>query len=255
MNFDIPTFLKQFGLSEIESKLYLGLLELQETTILELSKYTKLKRTTVHTNIENLIDKGLIIQSKNKLRRSILPETPEKIVMLLEQKKRELNYLETKLPHFIKEIEKIKILEKPTQQTNIKYYQGINGVRSIYKDVVKTQELRSYVNISKIFEMFPENPQLFPSSAKKGNLKIWKEIVDESSKAMEYIKTFKHHLYQYKFFPKKWNVSLFDYMIYDGNIAIISGYDKVSGVVICNKSSAENAKVIFDMMWDLLPTP
>ncbi len=246
-------FLQKFDLTSIESKLYLTLLEIGPSTVLDLSKHAKIKRPTTHLNIENLIQKGLVTQTKKGNRRKIIAESPEKLSFLLEQKKWKLDKIEDFLPKFIKDVKDKIPEEKRDSKLDVRYFEGKTGVRSIYRDVLKSRELRSYVNISQIFKLFPENPQLFPKAAATGKFKIWKEIIEDSTISRKYLKAVKQKNYKYKFFPKKWNVSIFDYMIYDGKIGIITTGDVITGVVIVNKNVYQNAKILFDMMWDLLP--
>ena len=61
--------LKEFGLTSNESKTYLAALELGQTTVQELGKKAKIKRTTVYTTLEGLKQKGELkrgIKKKDK---------------------------------------------------------------------------------------------------------------------------------------------------------------------------------------------
>jgi len=254
---DIKQYLIDYGLSDIETDLYLGLLETGPTTILEIAKHTGIKRSTVHLNVENLIQKGLVSQTRHGVRRRIVAEAPEKLGFILEQKKWRIKELESKLPDIVKKIHK-KIPEtKKESKVGVRYYEGEIGVRSIYQEILKSDKLRSYVNISKIFEVFPENPQLFPQSVDRESLRMW-EIIEDSERSREYVKNVgPTKKYRYKFFPKKWTSSVFfDYMIFNGKIAMITCAGiHPSGVVITDKDLYENSKLLFEMMWDLLPEP
>jgi sugar-specific transcriptional regulator TrmB len=249
----IPSYLQKFGLSEIEIRIYLGLLEYGASSISDLANNLELKRTTTHINVESLIRKGLVSQTKVGSKRQVIAESPENLTPILEKKKAEIKSLERFLPNLIEDITKEFPHLKDAEKVSIKYYEGKDGVRSIYREVLKSYQLRSYVNISKIFELFPENPELFPQNVDKGHLHMW-EIIEDSEISRNYVLKIDPAKYKYKFFPKQWNVTVFDYMIFDNKIAIITGEaDNMSGIVISSVSIYENAKVLFDMMWALLP--
>ncbi|HEX9804079.1 MAG TPA: helix-turn-helix domain-containing protein, partial [Candidatus Dojkabacteria bacterium] len=199
----IEEFLASFGLTENETILYLTLLKSGPSSIMDLSRETGIKRSTAHNNVEDLIKKGLAIQTVHKERRRVMAEDPEKLHMLMEQKKWELSSLEKNLPGVVNLINADFPQKKESQELEIKYYEGLSGVRSIYYLVLHSRELRSYVNISQIFNTFPENTNLFPEAAGKGNLKTWKEIIEDSITSRKYAEEVGHDIYEYRFLPKK----------------------------------------------------
>lgn len=250
----IQDFLLQLGLTEPEAKLYEGLLDYGKSTVMELSSRVGMNRITAHTNIENLKKRGLVTESRIGAKRILIAEPPERLSYLIEQKEESVNSLKEKLPEMISTINSSLTNPKQSDKLEIKYYEGFQGVRSIYREVLKSNELRSYVNISKIFELFPENPQLFPDNLDKGHLQMW-ELIEDSSRSREYIKDLDPKKYRYKFFTKKWKMDIFDYMIFDKKIAIITADDlnRVKGILIQDENIFENAKFLFDMTWDLVP--
>ena len=50
-------------------------------------------------------------------------------------------------------------------------------------------------------------------------------------------------------------MNVFDYMIFDGKVAMIAGKQEVNGVVISSEDMYQNAKAIFEITWKLLPNP
>lgn len=251
----VTDYLQEFGLTELEAMLYQGLLETGPTTIMGLAEHVGIKRITTHFNIENLITKGLVTQSIQGARRQIIAEQPERLEYLIEQKERSVSQLKNDFPDFIKTLYSALPQSKPDEkEVEIKYYTGTQGVRSIYQEVLDAKEVRSYVNINRIFDLFPENPQLFPNIMSKRLSKMW-EIVEDSVRSREYLKKINPKNYRYKFFPKNWDQKLFyDYMIFDNRVVIITAQgNTVSGILIHNENIYKNSLYIFNMVWDLLP--
>ncbi len=251
----IVDFLINLGLSTAEAKIFTRLTELGQSSMTELAHSLQMNRVTTHFNVQNLIDKGLITHVKQGRSRELTPQPPESLKYLIEQKenhaKRLWEEFNSALPIFKNMVSST---SHPKRLFDVKFYQGINGVRTIYREVLKSDEFRAYVNISSIFEVFPENPQLFSHAASRKNLQMW-EIMEDSPISRKYIKTFNPKRYSFKFFSSDWNVSVFDYMIFDGKIAMIAGKKEPNGVLIINDDMYQNAKTLFEMLWNLLPIP
>lgn len=250
----IIDFLEQLGLSEIEANLYKGLLETGATTVKDLAEHVGIKRITAHFNIEHLIERGLVTQVKKGQKRNIVAEPPERLGDLIKQKEQEIEAIKNNLQDTVDTLYSIIPSAKEESGVEVKYYEGRNGVRSIYKEVLKSNELRSFVNISKIFDLFPENPELFPENMDKGHLQMW-EIIEDSPRSREYVKETDPTKYKYKFFPQAWgNEVFFDFMIFDGKVAIITAKNSdPSGILINNRDIYGNMRFIFDIVWKLLP--
>lgn len=251
----ITDFLQNLGLSTAEAKIYLKLLELGQTSITQLAHSLQMNRVTAHFNIRNLIDRGLVTHVKQGRCRELTAQPPDTLSYLIEQKERQIKDLREQFDSSLPDLQHL----MPTgnhlkRQPDVKFYEGEAGVRAIYREVLKSHELRSYVNISSIFEVFPENPQLFPKAVSREHLKMW-EIIEKSPQSQEYIKKVNPKRYSYKFFPSDWNISIFDYMIFEGNIAMITGKPEPNGILIVNDDMFQNAKALFEMLWNLLPWP
>ena len=117
--------LKETGLTERESKVYLALLELGSTTTGPLVKKSKVPNSKIYEILESLHNKGLsswIIKGKIKYFQGA---NPKKILTLFKEKEREIERL---LP----ELESKQLSAKEKQSVEI--YQGKN-----------------YLNLTKIF--------------------------------------------------------------------------------------------------------
>lgn len=108
--------LRKFGLSEKEIYLYLTLLEMGPSTIIDLSRETGIKRSTTHANVDVLIQKGLVTQSKYGERRRIVAEDAEKLFLLIEEKKWDIRKLEHSLDDVIGQL--LAFIPPETHETN-----------------------------------------------------------------------------------------------------------------------------------------
>lgn len=250
----IDEYLKKLGLSEIEAKIYLGLLSHGPSTVKELAEYTDLNRVTTHFQVNNLINKGLAVQLKKTARRKIAAESPDKLIYLIEQQEKEILQLKYGFPDFLKTVNNgIPHSTSKDEDIEVKYYKGKTGVQLIYDDVLNANELRSYVNALEIAKVFPNNMNNFIKihNARR-DMKIW-EIMNQSEKVESYAKSMGNNRYYYKFIPPTLNLSVVDYLIYDGKVAIVNIRENPTGMIIINKDYYENAKAIFNFVWSMLP--
>ena len=251
----VVEYLKQLGLTEIEANLYQTLLQMGPTTVKDLADRSGVKRITAHFNIESLISKGLVTQTMEGARRKILAEPPDRIESLIQEKQSEILYLKSQFPNILNTI-KTHYSSKPSDnEVSIKYYEGKKAVMNIYEDVVKSKELRSYVNCQLLTGIFTTNFDLFTRAHKNRNdMEVW-EIMEDSKIARKYADQMSKQRYHYKVTPKNLSLSdsVIDYMMFDGKVAIVDLKSATSGIVISNVNYYNNAKAIFDFIWQILP--
>lgn len=247
--------IEKFGLSDIEARLYLALLESGVTTILEMSRLTQINRATVHVNINNLIEKGLVSQTKTGrgVKRQIVAEPAEKLKLLIDQRKLELEEAEKALPDVISNISTLIPQAVRNTQTKVRYYEGKKAVKLLYEEMVKSDEIRAYVDVAKVVQVFPENTKLWISANHSNkNMKIW-EIMNRTDSAKDYAAKMAPNRYSYKFVPENVQLDVIDYVIYDGKVGIINIVENPYALVINSEDFYRNAKSTFDLMWSLLP--
>lgn len=249
----VKNFLLDFGLTDKEITVYTTLLKTGPNTIMNLARETSIKRSTTHNTVEELIKKGLVSQTNYGERRMVIAEDPDKLKFLMEQKKWDINKLEKNLPEIIGNINLIVPSTKTSSGAEVKYYTGEKGVQLIYNEALKSKELRSYANIKKIFEVFPDNSEIFTEAhSKNKELNLW-EIVEDSDIAREYSSHFSEKdRYNYKISPVSLTAGALDILIYNGMVAIISLKEGITGVVISNEDYYNNTKAVFDFVWKAL---
>lgn len=249
----ITDYLQKLGLTEVQAILYQGLLEIGPTTVMELAEHVDIKRITAHFNIKNLIEKGLVTQTIRGARRQIMAEPPERLEYFVKQKLDAVNNLQGRFPDFLDIIHTSFPKVQTRKNVEIKYYEGKQAVMHIYKEALKAKEFRAYVTNKELLKVFPINHDLFAETFKKRKeMQIW-EIMDDSPEARLYInKMPQENRFHYKFIPKDVNLSIIDYMIFDGKVAIVNFEKKVTGILIINERYYNNAKALYGFVWQML---
>ncbi len=132
-----PLLLKEAGLTEGESKVYLALLELGTTTTGPLTDKAKVAKSIIYPLLEKLIEKGLasyIIKEKTKYFQAA---EPNKLLEYIEERKVKLEKNKLKVEELLPQL---LLLQKSAPATNISIYEGFKGVQTCfdhYKLVLK----------------------------------------------------------------------------------------------------------------------
>lgn len=251
---NIVDYLKQLDLSDAEAKLYLTLLKTGPTSVRDLAQTVDIKRTTTYFYIDQLVEKGLIMKLVRGSKKLVAASEPENLKILVEEKLEKAKEVEKNFPDIINMLNTSLPKENNTIDAEIKYYKGKNGVKKIYDEILLANEVRSYVNIEEITNIFPENVPLFNYAFKRNPKMKMFEIVENSSEAKERFKTQKTpENYFYKFLPEDMKLKAQDILLYENTVAIIHFKDQISGVVLRNADLYTNFKLLFDFIWKILP--
>lgn len=234
--------LKTFGLSEHEALVYMALLETGEANIAQLTKKSGVNRSTVYLAIESLKEKGLISSIK-KRKTLFYAEDPRKMIDNLEKKQEALKKV---MPNFLAVFA---LLDK---KPDIRYFEGEEGIKEIYKDILKTpnQEMLSWYS-NEYKEFFDESFffDYFIPERKKN--KIWLRAIYPEDEAMRKLSANNEgHLRQSRFIANdKFKIEC-ELCLYENNkVGIISYKDRL-GVIIASQSIFNTLKSIFEVMWD-----
>jgi sugar-specific transcriptional regulator TrmB len=115
--------LQDFDLTTTEAKIYLESLKFGPSTIMELARLTELKRTTVHTAIARMIDKGIFGIEHNGWKRLYVATDPDNLQFLA--KKQYEKQLQT-----IPELKTIS--QAKSQNIYLKSHRGAENIKNLY---------------------------------------------------------------------------------------------------------------------------
>lgn len=95
---------EKLGFTQEETLVYLTCLELGATSVQGISQKANLKRTSTHTYVKKLLEKGLLRESKLKTKRTLFPEKPMKLQHLVEDMEWEVQNIRQNLPNTIQNV-------------------------------------------------------------------------------------------------------------------------------------------------------
>lgn len=135
----LEKFLEDIGLTGKEAKVYLALLSVDSYSVLELSKKTGVKRTTVYPILEKLIADKLAAEIKidNKVR--YRAEPPERLSTFIEEQKLKLAEKSKLLQDFIPQLRSL--FRESGERPIVKYYEGRSGIMESFNEYFETPDI------------------------------------------------------------------------------------------------------------------
>ena len=242
---DIKEILIDFGLSEHEALVYLSSVILGPSTANKIAKHSGVKRTTVYPVVESLKRKGIMNIEIKGLKSLFVAENPEKLEKIIEQKK---NNLKNMIP------ELAALYSLKSGESLIKYYEGVEGVKTVYEDIYNslkpndeyliTSDLAKFLNIDR--EYFTK----FVEKRAKLNLRT-RTILQNNDVGTFYKKNQQNYNFKVKVFETnidlKANVAIIPTKIY-----ITQFLEPYISIVIENKNIVDMHKQYFNIMWDAI---
>jgi len=241
MNEQLTNLLQKAGFTEKEALIYIALSELGTGTVTQIAQRAKLKRSIVYLILEGLIKRGYI---------SLLPDTkinrylavdPTKIFNDL---KNNLANFKDALPSFLA------IFNQSIWKPKINFFEGKEGVLSVYRQTETAKEAYYITSISGITEYMPDEVERWINFFKNTSRSYkCKQILADTPKDREFAKRAQAKNVQFKFLPKN-SVMEMDISLFDNKVALTSLGGHLFIVVIESKSLYNSMKTIFDLLWE-----
>jgi len=231
---EIHEMLREIGLTDSETKVYLALLEQGPSHAGRLSRKTGIHRRNIYDITERLIKKGLVGYILKNNRKVFEAVNPEKFLDTLRERERSF---EENLPG-------LKALYEGTkekQETN--FYTGREGLKSIFQDQLENNKEVLILGAShSAFEVLPFYFKWYDIDRKKKKIKT-KIIASEKLGK-------KIPLAEIRYLPQKY-ASPLSINIYKDKVAIILWKKEPLAIVIKNKEIANSYKKYFEMTWKI----
>jgi len=234
--------LKQLGLNPKQAQVYLTALEVGPTTIADLAIKSGIKRTTIHEFIEPMSKQGFITTTFSGKRKLYNAAPPETLELILEKQTQAIKQL---LPD-------LKFLaSKSIQKPKIRYYEGVEGVKLIYEDLLTAKSPIDYFGSIKDEVDLLGKKYIANWVKRRIQKKVQVNAIRVKSKEI-LIKEWqggKEFFRDLRFFPTENKDFFVNINIYDNKIAITSSARESYGLIIESTELAASLKYIWQIVW------
>jgi len=232
----LKAVLESIGLTKIEVKVYLALLEYGPTLASIISRKSGIHRRCVYDAVERLIKRGLAGYIVKNNRKYFSATNPDRLLSIVKEQEEDLNRI-------IPELQKIH--GRSTTKPETSFYQGMNGLKNIYEDILDVGEdvlligATTYKDVNRFF--FPR----FDRERKSKKIKI-RILFPESMR--------KDHpnvvLAKIKYLPES-HISNVATNIYGDNVAISIWTKDPIAILIRQKEIADSYRKQFEILWKI----
>ncbi|HEY4516170.1 MAG TPA: helix-turn-helix domain-containing protein [Candidatus Paceibacterota bacterium] len=241
INSNIVKQLREIGLKQNESEVYLFLLQNGISTPPVIARGTNIARTNCYNILGSLKEKGVVDEQLKGKRKAYIARTPESLKLSLQRK---LEVTDRLLP----DLEALHITQK--NKPVFRFYDGWQEVKQIYEFSLQAKKiygLGSTERLDSIDENFFEN---YISKCKKNNIEFQDLVTHDSEKSSNLIKNVRGEMHKIKFLPEEYSQNITDLLIWDDSIALISLEEPIFGTVITSKPLASTLKMILQLIWN-----
>lgn len=134
----LEKYLQEIGLAEKEAAVYAALLQVENDSVLDIAKKTKINRTTIYPVLESLAKKGLISEVKVDKKIRFQAEPPERLETYVERQKVILDEQGRRLKDIIPQLKSMQ--KESGQRPVVKYFEGREGIVSSMEEFFGAQK-------------------------------------------------------------------------------------------------------------------
>lgn len=142
------------GLSAKEQLVYMTLLESGIVSASELAKLTSQNRTLVYSYLEQLKQKGLILEIVHNNKKFFQATNPDFLLQITQNKMNQLKKFEKGLPKIIEQLKTKVKTEKSVGKIDKKIYYGLAGMRDLINEIVSTEGDLYFLGSTKNFHKY-----------------------------------------------------------------------------------------------------
>lgn len=242
-NSKLTEILREIGLSDNESKVYLAALSLGPTTIKKIANSAEINRTTAYPVISALQTKGLMKIDVEGFKKRYVAESPERLESIIDQSRERFK---KRLPDFLS------LYNLEGGEGFIKYYEGQEAVKSVYekniKDIKPGEEYMVISDAEKVFDMYGQWFDKFIERRGKLNINI-RMILQNNPWAQDYKKYERNYNQSIRFLPKEIDL-VTNLVVTPQRVLIHQLNPPIIGIVIENKSAIKMHQQLFEVLWN-----
>ena len=238
--YQIGKVLETIGLNKNEISIYLNLMKFGKASAMDLSKRTNIHRSNVYDVVEELIKKGIVMQSIEEGRKTFYPVKPKDL----------LNYLKFKEAELIEIIPEMqKLCSETTEKKRIMLFEGIISAR---KELMNCLDLKKPIYVYGIpqnsIEFFGEGfLKSFHSERMKNKIQMNHIYNKNLTDRMKKINKLKHT--EAKHLSSHYDANITTLIC--GNKVILFFWEEkpISGIIIEDFNIAKTYQNYFEILW------
>lgn len=224
--------------------MYTAALELGQESIQEIAKKSGVKRTSIYNFLDEMRERGLLVETHKRKRKLYSAVGPEQLVEIV---KNRLHELQDVIP------ELLAIANASRKKPRMMFFEGIDGIKNIYADILKDRKpvvgWSDFEHNLKVMRRFYET---YVPERSRRNI-TYHVIVRDTPAAREWAKGNRGALRETKFLRSD-NIRT-EINIY-GDMVVLMSFRSTPpiGVMIEDTNIAATMRDAWQQLWDRLPS-
>lgn len=245
-NYTLIKKVEGLGLTEKQSQVYIALLSNGPSTADQISKFTKLNRSTTYVQIEFLMVEGLVSKFKDGKKTKFNAESPVTLEDYLKKQAQDLKSREVTATSLIPDL--LGLFQAAEDKPLVRYFEGKQGLTKVREGILKSKSKEYYAaaSVDHLNNIYTKDER-DDFSVRRVKKNIGVHLMYTSTNTV--IPTTGNMLVQRidkKQFPFKADV-----YVYDDIVSFANTSEKVGGVIIESKAIADTMRSIFKIAWHM----
>lgn len=240
---DNQRILKEIGLSDRESSVYLAVLELGASSVSPIAKKSGYNRSYCYDILSALVERSLVSFIIKNGRRRYKAEDPDKIFYKLNNN---LIMYKSILPQ-LHSLYNISVGGKP----KVSFYEGVEEIFSLYEQIEGSKQFDAIGSPSYIEKYIGKYFNKITSKIFTKDI-IVRELNPQGSPMVPYLTSYIQPYHERRFLEGVTELKT-DMMIYKNKLSLISYGETPHAVVIEDSSIVETQRILFDIIWKNTP--
>ncbi|OGF27831.1 hypothetical protein A2331_07035 [Candidatus Falkowbacteria bacterium RIFOXYB2_FULL_34_18] len=247
----INLILKNIGLTDTETNIYLTGLQYSSIGVNRLEKETKIKRTTIYHAINTLSKKGLVSKKDTGAKLVFMMTRPENIQRLLNKEIEILENQKTELDEIIPLLNQHQ--QKEEANFNVAHFDGIEGIKLVIEEALycKSRHWDVIAPPKNFFSDFDKKyAEYFMNTRKRKKISarsLWESKADKKVLTPEDLKQRQPRILPNIMYGKFKSIII----IFDDKVAIISSLKESSAILIQSREVHDTMLALFDGLWHI----
>ncbi len=233
--------LEEAGLTKVEAKVYVALVQLGSTKAGPLIKRAELHRATVYDVLKRLMEKGLATYVTKQKTRHFSATHPSCLLDIVERQKQEIKRKEQAINIAIGRLGKL--AEEPAKE-NASIFQGRRGLITVLEEVLRCKEYCSFASKGKFEEVLGNYFHQFQMKKRARKIRA-RILMDDSLKGSAYARSIYGN---FRFLPGEYNYPAATF-IFAGKVAFFVFANYPTAFTVESKEVAESFRSYFEMLW------
>lgn len=245
------TLIKEAGLTEGESKVYLALLKLDSSTSGPIIEKSGVANSIVYRILEGLIEKGLVSYVIKEKTKYFKAAEPKKILDYLEEKKNKIQESKEKIENLIPSL---LTFASTKEDTSVQIYEGFKGVQTCFGHYLLKLKKGEGYNCWGVYPLQEEKYHMFwqRGHIERGKLGIYAKMLFNKGTEPEILKNRNSYkLCDSRYMPTDITTPAW-FMQYKDTTAIFLHLPKKKAIAveIVNQDIADSFYAYFEDLWN-----